>query len=213
MKTVAKAVGVSLLAVMALAVALLSARYLTPDPAFPAPPMLHHLARWPWVVIVHVGGGVTALMLGVFQPVTRKGARRKWHRLAGRVYVLACLSSAVAGLWLALTTSGGPIASLGFGGLAVAWFITTAMGWLRIVLGDLTGHRRWMIRSLSLTLAAVTLRLLIPASGIAGLPFEDAYSAISFLCWVPNLLLAELWLWTVRAQDAGPVGASDGVSP
>jgi len=206
MKTVAKTAGVGLLAVMAFAVALLSARYLAPEPVFPAPPMLHHLARWPWVVIVHVGGGVTALMLGVFQPVTRRGVRRKWHRLAGRVYVLACLSSAVAGFWLALTTSAGPIASLGFGGLAVAWFITTAMGWLRVVGGDLAGHRRWMIRSLSLTLAAVTLRLLIPASAIAGLPFDEAYRAISFLCWVPNLLIAELCL---RAQEAGP----DGVSP
>jgi uncharacterized membrane protein len=213
MKTVAKVAGVSLMAVMALAVALLSARYLTPDPAFPAPPMIHHLARWPWVVIVHVGGGVIALMLGVFQPVTRKGARRKWHRLAGRVYVLACLSSAVAGFWLALTTSAGPIASLGFGGLAVAWFLTTAMGWLRIVRGDLTGHRRWMIRSLSLTLAAVTLRLLISASAISGLPFEEVYRAISFLCWVPNLLLAELWLRATRTQDVGPVGGPDGVSP
>lgn len=209
MKTVAKAAGVSLLAMMALAVALLSARYLAPDPAFPAPPMLHHLARWPWVVIVHVGGGVTALMLGVFQPVTRGGVRRKWHRLAGRVYVLACLSSAVAGFWLALTTSAGPVASLGFGGLAAAWFITTAMGWFRVVRGDLAGHRRWMIRSLSLTLAAVTLRLLIPASAIAGLPFDEAYRAISFLCWVPNLLIAELWLRAPRAQETGP----DGVSP
>lgn len=213
MRAVAKRTCVGLLAVMASAVALLSVRYLLPDPLLPAPLMVSHLARWPWMVMVHVGGGVTALMLGVFQPVTRKGARRKWHRLAGRVYVLACLCSAVAGLWLALTTSAGPVASLGFGGLAVVWLFTTTMGWLRVVRGDLIGHRRWMIRSLSLTLAAVTLRIMIMAAAISGLPFEDAYRAISFLCWVPNLLIAELWLRSVRTQEAGPVGGSDGVSP
>lgn len=202
MKTVTKVAGFSLLVVMALGVALLSARYLMPDPAFPAPPMVPHLARWPWVVIVHVGGGVTALALGVFQPITRKDPRLRWHRLAGRIYVGACLSSAVAGLWLALTASAGPIASVGFGGLAVAWFFTTSRGWIKAVRGDLAGHRRWMIRSLSLTLAAVTLRLLLPVAAVSGLSFEDAYRTISFLCWVPNLLLAELWLRSVAATPA-----------
>jgi uncharacterized membrane protein len=143
---------------------------------------------------VHVAGGVTALSLGLFQLVTRKAPRRKWHRIAGRIYVVACLSSAVAGLWLALNATAGPIASAGFGGLAVAWFTTTAMGWRKAVAGEFGQHRRWMIRSLSLTFAAVTLRIMLPLSPLSGLEFVDAYRAISFLCWVPNLLVAELWL-------------------
>lgn len=202
MKRLVKVAGFCLLVLMALGVALLSARYLAPDPAFPAPPVIPHLEGRPWALIVHVAGGVTALALGLFQLITRRGARLRWHRFAGRVYVLACLSSAVAGLWLALTTSAGPVASVGFGGLAVAWFFTTVTGWLKVIRGDLTGHRRWMIRSLSLTLAAVTLRILLPLGAISGLPFEDAYRAISFLCWLPNLLIAELWLWRVTGADS-----------
>lgn len=203
--------GFGLMTFLALAVSLGSARYLLPVPVSPAPLMILHLERWPWAVIAHVAGGVTALTLGLFQLVTRKGPRRAWHRMAGRIYVLACLSSAVAGFWLALFSTAGPIASAGFGGLAIAWFTTTAMGWRKAVDGEFAQHRRWMIRSLSLTFAAVTLRILLPLSPLSGLGFDDAYRAVSFLCWVPNLLLVELWLrtrgWTVApprpARSAG----------
>ena len=48
-----------------------------------------------------------------------------------------------------------------------------------------------MIRSYALTFAAVTLRLQIPLSQIAGLSMETAYPVIAWLSWIPNLLLAE----------------------
>lgn len=51
-----------------------------------------------------------------------------------------------------------------------------------------------MIRSYALTLAAVTLRIYLPLSQLAGVPFGDAYQVISWLCWVPNLVVAE---WVV----------------
>lgn len=186
--------GFGLMSFMALGVALVSARYLLPEVPFPAPPMVIQMANWPMAVLVHVGGGVTALALGSFQLISWRGPRRTWHRWAGRVYVLACLSSAVAGLWLALHATAGAIASLGFGLLAVAWFVTTLQGWRKAMARQLDQHRRWMIRSLSLTFAAVTLRILIPLSQLNGLPFETSYLAISFLCWMPNLLVTEFWL-------------------
>ncbi len=185
------------MALMALGVALVSARYLLPGSPFPAPLMVQQLANWPVAVMAHVGGGVTALALGSFQLVTRRGARRAWHHWAGRIYVVACLVGAVSGFWLALYASAGPVATAGFGGLAIAWFGTTTMGWRQAVAGQYAAHRRWMIRSLSLTFAAVTLRLMLPLIPLTGLEFVEGYRAISFLCWVPNLLLAELWLRTV----------------
>ena len=53
-------------------------------------------------------------------------------------------------------------------------------------------HERWMVRSFALTFAAVTLRLYIPAGQVLGLDFMAAYRAIAWLCWVPNLVVAEL---------------------
>lgn len=192
-----------LMAFLALGVTLVSARYLLPVIPFPAPPMVLQMEARPIAMLAHVGGGVIALALGSFQLVTWRGPRRIWHRCAGRVYVLACLVSAVAGFWLALHASAGPVATAGFGGLAVAWFGTTVMGWRKAVAGEFAQHRRWMIRSLSLTFAAVTLRIMLPMIALTGLEFDVGYRAISFLCWVPNLLLVEAWL-RVFGWDAGP---------
>lgn len=182
------------MAAAALGVALASVRYLLPEPVLPVGLMAEQIADWPVAVAAHVGGGVVALALGPFQLITRRGPRRAWHRWAGRTYVAACLVGAVAGLWLALHASAGPVAAAGFGSLAVAWFGATVMGWRKAVAGRFDQHRRWMIRSLALTFAAVTLRLMLPLIPLAGLDFVDGYRAISFLSWIANLAVAELWI-------------------
>lgn len=193
-----------LMALLCLGVSIVSARYLLPEIPFAAPNMMAQMVKWPVAVLAHVAGGVTALVLGSFQLVTRRGPRRVWHRWAGRVYVVACSAGAVSGLWLALHASAGPIATAGFGSLAAVWFVTTIMGWRKAVTGEFAQHRRWMIRSLSLTFAAVTLRIMLPMIPLTGLTFDDGYRAISFLCWMPNLLLVEVWMrlfgWDARTQ-------------
>lgn len=193
MKRVMRTGGFGLMALLCLGVALVSARYLLPTPIM-AEPMRFHLDARPAVFLTHVAGGVTALALGAFQLVTRKGRRRVWHRWAGRVYAMACLVGAGAGLWLALTSSAGPMAHWGFGLLAVAWFTTTAFGWRKAVTGEFGQHRRWMIRSLALTFAAVTLRIMLPLIPLTGLDFVEGYRWVAFLCWIPNLIVAELYL-------------------
>ena len=55
-------------------------------------------------------------------------------------------------------------------------------------------HRAWMIRSFALTFAAVTLRIYLPLIPLTDMPFIEGYRAISFLCWVPNLVIAELYI-------------------
>jgi len=57
-----------------------------------------------------------------------------------------------------------------------------------------------MVRNFALTFAAVTLRLWLPASIASGVPFELAYPAVAWLCWVPNLLAAELLLRQTRSR-------------
>ncbi|HYC73656.1 DUF2306 domain-containing protein [Brevundimonas sp.] len=184
-----------LTALLCVTVALFSARFLLPQP-FMTQGMAPHIEARPLIFLTHVASALTALALGPFQLITRRGPRRVWHRWSGRTYVAACLTAAVSGFGLAVSSLSGPISGLGFGLLAIAWFMTTAMGWRKAVQGQFGQHRRWMIRSLSLTFAAVTLRLMLPIVPLTGLDFTDAYRAISFLCWVPNLLLAELWLRT-----------------
>ena len=178
---------------MSMGVALVSFRYFFS--AMPAPPAIQANAfRDPWL-LMHAGGAATALLLGPVQFFPRLRARfLRMHRWIGRVYVLGCTVGGVTGLVLAFGASTGGITGAGFGALAVAWLVTTLLAWRRAVQRRLDDHQAWMIRSFALTLAAVTLRIYLPIGEALPVPFEAAYQAISFLCWVPNLLLAELYL-------------------
>ena len=183
----------TLLAILCLGIAAYSARYLLHPPQTPAQALGNPL-EVPWLFI-HVAGAVTALLIGSLQflPGLRRGSSPP-HRWTGRVYVAGCLVGGAAGLILAPGSHAGPIASAGFGSLAVLWIAATLLGWRAAMQGRFAEHRRWMIRSWALTLAAVTLRLYLPLVMVLDLPFLPWYRAISFLAWVPNLIAAELWL-------------------
>jgi hypothetical protein len=60
-----------------------------------------------------------------------------------------------------------------------------------------------MVRNFALTFAAVTLRLYLGVFMAAGARFEDVYPLLAWLCWVPNLLLAE-WLFNSRRRGLQP---------
>jgi uncharacterized membrane protein len=185
--------ALALTTVLSLAVSLVSYRYL--GAAEEIPPQIAANAFFsPWLA-VHAAGAATALLLGPFQffPALRTRFGR-WHRWSGRVYVLGCLVGALTGGLLAVGASTGIVTTAGFGTLAAAWLVTTALAWRRAVQGRIAQHRRWMIRSFSLTLAAVTLRLYLPLADMLALPDVANYQAISFLCWVPNLLWTERYL-------------------
>lgn len=198
-----------LMAFLSLGVAVVSYRYLPRLGVLP-PDILRNLFARPWLD-VHVAGAATALLIGPLQFLPRLRARyRQVHRWVGRTYVVACLGGAVGGLFLAFGTTAGPIATAGFGSLAVVWFFVNVQGWRRAMDRRFDEHRAWMIRSFALTFAAVTLRLYVPLAMALGFPFLDAYRAISFLAWVPNLILAELYIrgaFARRTSLAAAAGA------
>ncbi|MFC5343193.1 DUF2306 domain-containing protein [Brevundimonas staleyi] len=178
--------------ILCLGIAAYSARYLLNPPQTPEQ-ALGNPVGVPWLV-VHIGGAVIALLVGSFQflPGLRRAGRP--HRWMGRVYVAGCLVGGGAGLILSFGSFAGPIATAGFASLAVLWIGFTGLGWRAAMQRRFVEHRRWMIRSWALTLAAVTLRIYLPLVEISDLPFLPWYQAISFLAWVPNLMVAELWL-------------------
>jgi uncharacterized membrane protein len=145
--------------------------------------------------MLHFLGGATVIIVGAFQFNT--GFRNRYtnlHRWFGRVYVIGILIGGLAALILAFYSTGGVVAHFGFGLLAVCWIGTTFVAYRQVRAGNISLHQQWMIRSYALTLAAVTLRLYLPLFQVAGLTFDEAYPAIAWLCWVPNLLIAEWWL-------------------
>lgn len=159
------------------------------------PPLVRDLfAVWPLAAPAHFFGGAIALVVGAFQVNSRLRARcLTLHRWMGRTYLIAVAVAGVAGFALALESFAGPVARSGFALLAIFWLGSSATAYVQIRRRNIEAHRKWMIRSYALTFAAVTLRIYLPASQIAGIHFMVAYPAIAWLCWVPNLLVAE-WL-------------------
>jgi uncharacterized membrane protein len=145
-------------------------------------------------IYAHVFASVLALALGPFQFRARlRTTRPHVHAWMGRLYLgVGVLVGGFAGLFMALHAFGGLAARLGFACLALGWLYTGARAYAAIRGRDVAAHRRWMVRNFALTFAAVTLRLWLPGSKVAGVEFELAYPAIAWLCWVPNLVVAEL---------------------
>jgi len=192
-----------------LAIALVSYRFLALglDLAFPS--MSGHIAQRNLIFILHISASPVALLLGLFQFLP--GLRAKWpavHRWSGRIYGFAVLIGGLAGLLLAIGSFDRPVAALGFGLLAILWLGATAQAIRMAMAGRMVLHRRWMIRSFALTFAAVTLRLALPFFfGLGGMDYPQASNYVGWLCWVPNLLIAELYLRRERG-GASPDPAS-----
>lgn len=204
-------VGVTVLCAL---VALVSvAAYVGLDPADARVGLRDSGLHYP-VLVLHVGTSVLALLTAPLQlwPALR---RRGAHRVIGRIHLFAgVFPGAVSGLVLAVMSTYGPVAQTGFALLSVLWFAAAAAGWRAIRRGRVADHREWMVRVFSLTLAGVMLRLLLPLSLAVLAPlagpevdgeelFAVVYSAIAWLCWVPNLVVAELFLR--RRSGAGTV--------
>jgi len=192
---------------LSLGVALASWRFLALGVELSMEFVAYHAAERPISFFAHITLASVALALAPFQVWRSFRAKRPaLHRWMGRTYGVMVLLAGVAGLSLALGTQAGPVAAWGFGLLAIAWLGTTGWGILQARAGQIASHRRWMIRSVALTFAAVTLRLYLLVPPLTGIDFALAYQAISWLCWVPNLIVAE---WILRR----PAGAQAGMRP
>jgi uncharacterized membrane protein len=184
-----------IVAALAVGVALASYRYLLPGMPGAAPNVGGNSFAPTGALVAHAGIGATALILGAIQffPATRL-RWPKWHRRAGTIYVVCCLIGGSAGLLLAFGTTAGPIATAGFGLLAVFWLACTANAWRLARARDFARHQRWMTRSYALTFGAVTLRIYLAIFGIAGVDFMTGYRISAWLAWVPNLIFVEALL-------------------
>ena len=155
-------------------------------------------ATMPLAAWLHIVGGGIALLIGTFQMNTwLRKKRLSFHRNLGKVYLIAVLLAGLGGIWLARHAMGGVFTKLGFGMLGILWLYTGINAYVSIRGGDIVSHRRWMIRNYALTLAAVTLRIYLPLSAVAGISFGSAYAAIAWMCWIPNLIVAE-WYFIQR---------------
>ena len=152
----------------------------------------------PLIFIIHAFSGAVALITGPLQfNRTLLSRKRSLHQLSGKLYVSAIWSASVAALWDALFFDIPLLGKVAFGVLAVLWFSTTTIAYLRVRKRRIQEHREWMIRSFSLSFFFVTGGFWMPGLTATSLPYEVAYPLAVFLAWFLNLLFAEVWIrWT-----------------
>ncbi|MCI0755696.1 DUF2306 domain-containing protein [Teichococcus vastitatis] len=146
-----------------------------------------------WRLLLRIGeaGSASALMIGpwLFVP----GIRWRWpqvHNWLGRLYAISVLAAALVTVLLAWEIEATPVVRLELLALGAAWLATTGLGLAQAWRGDISSHRRWMMRSFALTAATECLRL----GFVLCLLFVAVHPAIACLGWIPVLLYMEIWL-------------------
>lgn len=178
-------------------IALFSYRFIVQGMATAFPFMDHH---WPAAATrslfyIHVITAPIALVIAPFQLSTKLRTNRPFiHRTLGKAYCVLVLMAGVSGLIIGYNAENGVVTQAGFMLLAVIWLWVTFVAYRKAVTGLFAEHKKWMIRSIALTFAGVTLRIWLPLQIVAGIPFEQAYTVVAWLCWVPNVLVVEYLL-------------------
>src|SRR5215469_424234 len=148
-----------------------------------------HFSRYIVPLRFHIAGGIGALLAGPWQFSEKLRARRlNLHRWLGRFYLLEVGLGSIAGFAMSVVSEEGLPTHLGFGILAVLWFFTGLQAYRMVRRGNIEAHRQWMIRNF-LPLMLFGLHW----------SFRVTYITVSWLCWVPNLLVAE-WIIARRKR-------------
>lgn len=119
------------------------------------------------------------------------------HRLFGRIYFYnIVLINFPAGVILAIYANGNMPGKLAFLTLAFLWLYFTVSAVFAIKKGNVQKHKEHMIRSYSLTLSAITLRLLKAfMSEYSNWSYNQIYIFDAWTALFLNLIIAELVIY------------------
>lgn len=197
--------GYALFALLCVVVALASLRFLVLPIALVMDAMLPHVAALPVAAYGHILFGPLALALTPLQFSTRLRRNRPGlHRILGRVAAVSMLLAGIASLALLPSFQGSLWAALGFATLGLLWIGFTGVAVQAARQRKFSRHRAFMLRATALSFGAVTLRLIMAPMMAQGWTVLETYDVTAWACWVPNLILVELWL--ARQSKRPPEG-------
>lgn len=156
-----------------------------------------HKDIWRWSFYIHISTCLVVIISGLLQfskfILTQTPSM---HRALGKIYVLCVLTlSAPSGLIMGIYANGGFWSKTSFVLISIGWWFFTFKAFRLIRKQQIEKHIQFMIRSYALTLTALTLRLYVlvfPHFFI--LPAKDMYTLVAWLSWIPNLIVAEIFI-------------------
>lgn len=148
---------------------------------------------WLFMLRAHIVLAIVSLVTGPIGAI--RNVRLKsiaWHRWSGRVYVVSVLLNFIPGLYVSWFAAGG-LTVAGFLLLNLLWLATTWLGYVHIRRKNVVKHSQWIMRSLFLTYANLTIHLLQPVGQHAiGLSYASSYALAVWGSMLLNLALAEV---------------------
>ena len=191
----------AMFAVLSVLIALVSTRAYFLPLRLVMPDMAHYLASVPVPLWGHLVFGPLVLALAPFQLATRlRVAYPRLHRVMGYGYAMSVLLAGLSSLALLGQFTGTDWARSGFAVLALLWIGCTATGISFAIRGQTARHRVWMLRSVALTFAAVTLRVMMAPLLAAGWTVLQTYDVTAWASWGGNLAVIEYYLRRKRAR-------------
>jgi uncharacterized membrane protein len=158
----------------------------------PTSEIAQHFAPVRWYLVPHAFFGALAMVLGVFQFSNRLRARYlKIHRTLGYVYVLSVFIAAP--LAIPMTMRFGPSLVAASSMQSFGWMLTTAIALYCVRHGNVTQHRRWMIRSYPFAMVFTVSRMIIPIPAVLRLGVTGietvVWTVIALAAILPNVFL------------------------
>jgi uncharacterized membrane protein len=158
----------------------------------PTSEIAQHFAPVKWYLVPHAFFGVLAIVLGVFQFSNRLRARYlKIHRTLGYVYVVSVFIAAP--LAIPMTMRFGPSLVAASSMQSFGWMLTTAIALYCVRHGNVTQHRRWMIRSYPFAMVFTVSRMIIPIPAVLRLGVSGietvVWTVIAMAAILPNVFL------------------------
>lgn len=156
------------------------------------------LPEYRYIFYAHVYTSIFVLLFGFLQFFNNHSKTwRLIHRFSGYQYAFLLLAfAAPSGLYMGFYANGGLWSKVSFTILSLLWWLSTFIAMQKIKKREFASHRNWMIRSYSLCLSAITLRIWkVVLVYFFQMPPMDNYQIIAWLGWIPNLLIAELIIY------------------
>jgi hypothetical protein len=157
---------------------------------------IYHIKHWRYSFYIHVFTSILIITSGLFQfSKTILNKYTRFHRVSGFIYLATTLLiSGPAALVMSFYANGGYAAQTSFVILSILWIGSTYMAYYFVRKKQYESHGKWMVRSYALTLSAVSLRLYAYLFDVFHFTMDpvDLYILISWISWIPNLLIAEI---------------------
>ena len=156
--------------------------------------LLTDQSLWIFMIRLHILLAIISLLtgpLGIMKKIRIKSI--KFHRWNGRFYVLSIILNFIPGLYVSFFATGGWLSTIGFLILNSLWLTTACLGYWYIKKQKVILHSQWMIRSFFLSFSNMLIYIIVAITySLINMPYEISYIIAVWLCWMINLLVAEI---------------------